>query len=156
MTATAPAASAARPDDADDRPSRRRRLHALLISPGPDLRHLTGYHALTLERLGAWCGAPKGQSRTDRARRGAALGSASPAGSMDVEIPPWRERRPRRYALARGAPVKKFLTATSRRPDGPGQGFPARDPYPPTAGRGLGPVSQGGLRDTRIDRRRRL
>src|SRR4051794_29211878 len=88
MTATAPAPSAARPDDADDFSGRRRRLHALLISPGPDLRHLTGLPRPGPRAAGCLVLRTEGQSRTGRARRGAALGGASPAGSMDVEIVP--------------------------------------------------------------------
>src|SRR4051794_16232482 len=117
MTAPAPPPSAARPDDADNRPGRRRRLHALLISPGPDLRHLTGHHALALERLGAWCCAPRVNPVLVVLAVARPL-AASSAGSMDVKI----------------APLERTTTSSLH----PGQrrtGEKAPYGYVPTAGR---------------------
>src|SRR3954447_2451141 len=93
MTGIALAASAALPDDAGDRPWR--------LTPAPrSAPRSAGCLVLRTE----------GRSRAGRARRGAALrGGHAGLGRVDRrgDRPPWRERRPRGYALARGAPVKE-------------------------------------------------
>jgi Xaa-Pro aminopeptidase len=87
-------------------------LTALLLTPGPDLRYLTGYDAHQLERLtclavpaagGAGEGGPGGAKEpflvVPRLERPAA--QASPAGSLGLEIIPWDETDDP-YALVAG------------------------------------------------------
>jgi Xaa-Pro aminopeptidase len=74
-------------------------LAALLVTPGPDLRYLTGYDAHQLERLtclavpAAAQGGPGGDKHpflvVPRLELPAA--QASPAGALDLEIIPWDE-----------------------------------------------------------------
>ncbi|MFD0499765.1 MULTISPECIES: M24 family metallopeptidase [Streptomyces violaceusniger group] len=66
-------------------------LGALLISPGADLRYLTGYHALPLERLTCLVLPVAGEPflLVPELERPAAL--ASPAGNLGIEITGWAE-----------------------------------------------------------------
>jgi Xaa-Pro aminopeptidase len=68
-------------------------LAALLLTPGPDLRYLTGYDAHQLERLTCLAVPATGLGRpflvVPRLERPAAL--ASPAGDLGLEIIPWDE-----------------------------------------------------------------
>ncbi|NEW70647.1 M24 family metallopeptidase [Streptomyces rhizosphaericus] len=66
-------------------------LGALLISPGADLRYLTGYHALPLERLTCLVLPVDGEPflLVPELERPAAL--ASPAGNLGIEITGWAE-----------------------------------------------------------------
>ncbi|MBI0381838.1 aminopeptidase P family N-terminal domain-containing protein, partial [Streptomyces albiflaviniger] len=66
-------------------------LGALLISPGADLRYLTGYHALPLERLTCLVLPVDGEPflLVPELERPAAL--ASPAGNLGIEIAGWAE-----------------------------------------------------------------
>src|SRR6202011_231157 len=87
-------------------------LAALLLTPGPDLRYLTGYDAHQLERLTCLVvpAASEGRASERRAGEGRAGGGkqkqhpllvvprlelpaaqASPAGSLGLEIIPWEE-----------------------------------------------------------------
>jgi Xaa-Pro aminopeptidase len=84
-------------------------LAALLLTPGPDLRYLTGYDAHQLERLTCLAvpAAGKDRASTGRAGTGRAAGEtkpflvvprlelpaaqASPAGGLGLEIIPWEE-----------------------------------------------------------------
>jgi Xaa-Pro aminopeptidase len=82
-------------------------LTALLLTPGPDLRYLTGYDAHQLERLTCLAvpaagGAGEGRPPflvVPRLERPAA--QASPAGSLGLEIIPWDETDDP-YALVAG------------------------------------------------------
>ncbi|MBU3863438.1 Xaa-Pro peptidase family protein [Streptomyces sp. 4503] len=66
-------------------------LDALLISPGADLRYLTGYHALPLERLTCLVLPVDAEPflLVPELERPAAL--ASPAGNLAIEITGWAE-----------------------------------------------------------------
>jgi Xaa-Pro aminopeptidase len=68
-------------------------LAALLLTPGPDLRYLTGYDAHQLERLTCLAVLAAGLGRpflvVPRLELPAAL--ASPAGGLGIEIIPWDE-----------------------------------------------------------------
>ncbi len=84
-------------DDARDRLDRARAatadagIAALLISPGSDLRYLTGYEAKPLERLTCLVLTADGDPRlvVPALERSAAL--ASPVGSLDLEVVAWSE-----------------------------------------------------------------
>ncbi|MBI1376076.1 MAG: M24 family metallopeptidase [Frankiales bacterium] len=66
-------------------------VDALLVSPGPDLRYLTGYDAIPLERLTCLVLRPDADPVVvvPGLERPAAL--ASPLGELDVEVLPWAE-----------------------------------------------------------------
>jgi len=66
-------------------------LDALLVSPGPDLRYLTGYEAMPLERLTCLAVRAEGDPVLVVPALEQPAAAASPAGSMDVEIVPWDE-----------------------------------------------------------------
>ena len=76
-------------------------VDALLVSPGPDLRYLTGYDAVALERLtclvlpaagDAWLVAPALEEQA---------AAASPLGALGVELVTWQETDDP-YALSTG------------------------------------------------------
>jgi Xaa-Pro aminopeptidase len=83
-------------------------LDALLVSPGPDLRYLTGYDALPLERLTCLVLRASGPPVlvVPALERPAAV--ASPVGSTDVEVAGWEETEDP-YGL-----VASLLPATPR------------------------------------------
>ncbi|MFL6130009.1 MAG: M24 family metallopeptidase [Mycobacteriales bacterium] len=66
-------------------------LDALLVTPGPDLRYLTGYAAVGLERLTCLVLPADGDPAlvVPRLERPAAL--ASPVGGLDLEVLDWAE-----------------------------------------------------------------
>jgi Xaa-Pro aminopeptidase len=66
-------------------------LDALLVTPGPDLRYLTGYNAIALERLTCLVVPAQGDPSVvvPRLERPAAL--ASPIGSMGLALHAWDE-----------------------------------------------------------------
>ena len=76
-------------------------LTALLLTPGPDLRYLTGYDAHQLERLTCLvvpAAEPDGRPPADGAapflvvpRLELPAAQASPAGGLGLEIIPWDE-----------------------------------------------------------------
>src|SRR5580700_7679876 len=70
-------------------------LAALLLTPGPDLRYLTGYDAHQLERLTCLAVPAAGPARHEPflvvPRLEFPAAQASPAGSMGFEIIPWDE-----------------------------------------------------------------
>ncbi|MDF3288822.1 M24 family metallopeptidase [Streptomyces silvisoli] len=66
-------------------------LDALLISPGPDLRYLTGYHALPLERLTCLVCPAQGEPVLVVPALEKAAAEASPVGGLGVEIIGWAE-----------------------------------------------------------------
>lgn len=61
-------------------------IDALLISPGPDLRYLTGYQAHPLERLTCLVLPASGEPRLVVPELEAAAAAASPAGELGIEI----------------------------------------------------------------------
>jgi Xaa-Pro aminopeptidase len=69
-------------------------LGALLLTPGPDLRYVTGYDAKELERLTCLV-LPAAASGLDPflvvPRLELAAAQASPAGGLDLEFAPWEE-----------------------------------------------------------------
>ena len=66
-------------------------LDALLVSPGPDLRYLTGYQALPLERLTCLVAPASGEPFLVVPLLEQPAAEASPAGALDIEIVGWRE-----------------------------------------------------------------
>ncbi|MEY9841095.1 M24 family metallopeptidase [Streptacidiphilus sp. EB103A] len=66
-------------------------LDALLVSPGPDLRYLTGYQALPLERLTCLVAPASGEPFLVVPLLEQPAAEASPAGALDLEIVGWRE-----------------------------------------------------------------
>jgi Xaa-Pro aminopeptidase len=69
-------------------------IGALLITPGPDLRYLTGYDAVLLERLTCLVVAAAGAGLAPFMvvpRLELPAAQASPAGRLDLEIVPWEE-----------------------------------------------------------------
>ena len=66
-------------------------LDALLVSPGPDLRYLTGYQALPLERLTCLVAPAGGEPFLVVPLLEQPAAEASPAGALDLEIVGWRE-----------------------------------------------------------------
>ena len=66
-------------------------LDALLVSPGPDLRYLTGYEALPLERLTCLVLRSGGDPVLVVPRLEQPAAASSPAGSMGIEMAPWEE-----------------------------------------------------------------
>lgn len=66
-------------------------LDALLVSPGPDLRYLTGYDALPLERLTCLVLRPSGPPALVVPALEQPAATASPIGSTEVEIIGWEE-----------------------------------------------------------------
>jgi Xaa-Pro aminopeptidase len=69
-------------------------IGALLITPGPDLRYLTGYDAMPLERLTCLV-VPAGDTGLAPfmvvPRLELAAAQASPVGGLDLEFVPWEE-----------------------------------------------------------------
>lgn len=66
-------------------------LDALVVSPGPDLRYLTGYDALPLERLTCLVVRPADDPLLVVPALEQLAAAASPAGSMGLEIVTWDE-----------------------------------------------------------------
>ncbi|MEZ0095133.1 M24 family metallopeptidase [Streptacidiphilus sp. EB129] len=76
-------------------------LDALLISPGPDLRYLTGYQALPLERLTCLVAPANGDPFLVVPLLEQPAAEASPVGGLGLEIVGWRETEDP-YALVAG------------------------------------------------------
>ena len=66
-------------------------VDALLVTPGPDLRYLTGYDAVALERLTCLVVSASGESALVAPRLEVAAAEASPLGSLGLAIHPWGE-----------------------------------------------------------------
>lgn len=69
-------------------------IAALLLTPGPDLRYVTGYDATPLERLTCLVVAAAGGGQAPFLvvpRLELAAAQASPAGRLDLELVPWPE-----------------------------------------------------------------
>ncbi|WP_242910367.1 M24 family metallopeptidase [Actinomadura terrae] len=66
-------------------------LGAVLLTPGPDLRYVTGYDALPLERLTCLVVPAAGEPFMMVPRLELPAAQASPAGRLDVELVPWDE-----------------------------------------------------------------
>jgi Xaa-Pro aminopeptidase len=84
-------------------------LDALLVSPGPDLRYLTGYQALPLERLTCLVAPASGEPFLVVPLLEQPAAEASPAGALDLEIVGWRETQDPYQVIA------KRIGASSRR-----------------------------------------
>jgi Xaa-Pro aminopeptidase len=67
------------------------RIDALLITPGSDLRYLTGYHAHALERLTCLVVPAHDDAFLVVPRLEKPAAEASPAGELGIEIVPWDE-----------------------------------------------------------------
>jgi Xaa-Pro aminopeptidase len=66
-------------------------LDAVLLTPGPDLRYVTGYDAKQLERLTCLVVPAYGDPALFVPRLELPAAQASPAGSLGLEIVPWEE-----------------------------------------------------------------
>ncbi len=66
-------------------------LAALLLTPGPDLRYLTGYDAHQLERLTCLAVPAAGDPFLVVPRLELPAAQASPAGDLDLDMVPWDE-----------------------------------------------------------------
>jgi Xaa-Pro aminopeptidase len=66
-------------------------LDAVLLTPGPDLRYVTGYDAKQLERLTCLALPAHGDPALFVPRLELPAAQASPAGSLGLEIVPWEE-----------------------------------------------------------------
>jgi Xaa-Pro aminopeptidase len=66
-------------------------LDAVLLSPGPDLRYVTGYDAKQLERLTCLAVRAHGDPALFVPRLELSAAQASPAGSMGLDIVDWEE-----------------------------------------------------------------
>jgi Xaa-Pro aminopeptidase len=66
-------------------------LDAVLLTPGPDLRYVTGYDAKQLERLTCLVVPAQGDPALFVPRLELPAAQASPAGSLGLEILPWEE-----------------------------------------------------------------
>ncbi len=66
-------------------------IDALLLTPGPDLRYVTGYDAKQLERLTCLALPTGGDPFLAVPRLELPAAQASPAGSLGIEIVPWDE-----------------------------------------------------------------
>jgi Xaa-Pro aminopeptidase len=66
-------------------------LDAVLLTPGPDLRYVTGYDAKQLERLTCLVVPAQGDSALFVPRLELPAAQASPVGSLGLEIIPWEE-----------------------------------------------------------------
>ncbi|WP_433338527.1 M24 family metallopeptidase [Spirillospora sp. CA-294931] len=71
--------------------TRRAGIGALLLTPGPDLRYVTGYHALPLERLTCLAVPASGEPFLVVPRLELPAAKESPAGGLDLELVPWDE-----------------------------------------------------------------
>ena len=69
-------------------------LDAVLLTPGPDLRYVTGYDAKQLERLTCLVVRAQGDPALFVPRLELPAAQASPAGSLGLEIVPWEETGP--------------------------------------------------------------
>ncbi|WP_308287053.1 M24 family metallopeptidase [Actinomadura parmotrematis] len=74
---------------------------AVLLTPGPDLRYVTGYHAQELERLTCLVVPAAGDPFLVVPRLELPAAQASPAGGLDLELVPWDETDDP-YALVAG------------------------------------------------------
>jgi Xaa-Pro aminopeptidase len=66
-------------------------LDAVLLTPGPDLRYVTGYDAKQLERLTCLVVPARGEPVLFVPRLELPAAQASPAGSLGLEMIPWAE-----------------------------------------------------------------
>ena len=66
-------------------------LDALLVSPGPDLRYLTGYDAVPLERLTCLVLTADGRARLVAPGLEVPAAQASPVGDLDIDVVAWEE-----------------------------------------------------------------
>jgi Xaa-Pro aminopeptidase len=66
-------------------------LDAVLLTPGPDLRYVTGYDAKQLERLTCLVVPARGDPALFVPRLELPAAQASPAGSLGLEVVPWEE-----------------------------------------------------------------
>src|ERR1700722_5015037 len=66
-------------------------LDAVLLTPGPDLRYVTGYDAHQLERLTCLAVPAAGEPFLLVPRLEVPAAHASPAGALEVEIVGWEE-----------------------------------------------------------------
>ena len=100
-------------DNATDR-CRELEIDALLVTPGPDLRYLVGYHAHALERLTCLVLSANGPHRLilPTLERGTAL--ASPVSDLDIELITWDETEDPYQLTASVLPNAKRIAVEDR------------------------------------------
>lgn len=89
-------------------------IDALLISPGPDLRYLTGYHAHALERLTCLIVPADGPVRIVVPRLEAAAALATPIAQLDIEVIGWGETEDPFGLVARLVPSASRVAVDDR------------------------------------------
>src|SRR3954451_19588777 len=104
-------------------------IDALLLTPGPDLRWLTGYEALPLERLTCLVLPSEGDAFLVAPRLEVPAVEASPVASLDLEVIGWGEtedpyalisrrlQSPRRVGLANRMWAEQVLAFRTALPD---------------------------------------
>ena len=85
-------------------------IDALLISPGPDLRYLTGYKANALERLTCLIVPAEGVPQLVVPQLEVPAAAASRVGELDLEVIGWRETEDS-YALVRSLLINPLVVA---------------------------------------------
>jgi Xaa-Pro aminopeptidase len=76
-------------------------ISALLLTPGPDLRYVTGYDAMPLERLTCLVVPAADAPFMVVPRLELAAAQSSPAGGLDLELVPWQETEDPYQLIAR-------------------------------------------------------
>lgn len=66
-------------------------IDAVLVTPGPDLRYLTGYHAHALERLSCLVVPANGDVTLVLPELEVGTAVASPIGNLPISLQPWQE-----------------------------------------------------------------
>ena len=85
-------------------------LDAVLLTPGPDLRYVTGYDAKQLERLTCLVVPAYGDPALFVPRLELPAAQASPAGSLGLAIIPWEETGPRSDPFAMVAALLRGIS----------------------------------------------
>ena len=89
-------------------------IDALLLTPGPDLRWLTGYHALPLERLTCLVLPAAGEPFLVLPGLELAAAQASPLPTLGVELVPWGETEDPYALVRRRLPPVRLLGLANR------------------------------------------
>jgi Xaa-Pro aminopeptidase len=88
-------------------------IDLLVLTPGSDLRYLSGYHAHAMERLTALAVPRRGEPFLVVPRLEAPMVQASPAGDLDLEVLAWDETDDA-FALLAGAATARLGSGPAR------------------------------------------
>ena len=100
-------------DNATDR-CREIEIDALLVTPGPDLRYLVGYHAHALERLTCLVLSANGPHRLSLPTLERETALASPVSDLDIELITWDETEDPYQLTASVLPNAKRIAVEDR------------------------------------------